>query len=656
MSAARADWVERNQRHLAAELARLRLILQRRLANGDAPAAPPAAAPSDDHGTDPADTGLGRLSAGFRLSPFERDLLLLCAGVELDSEVARLCAALHGDPLRRAPSFGLALAVLPGAHWSAVAPTGPLRRWGLIEPGRSEALTEAPLGIDETILHRLAGLDCPDPRLDGLITDIPPGGPLTPSQAETAERLVDLWRGVADGQLWPAVQLCGEDRLGQERVAAAACATAGLALWRLDGVDIPASPRERVALARLCERELVLKGGALMLSVAAGGDTRAERGLLAFVEEMAGPLVLALDGPLVLTRRPSRRLEVNRPAPAERRMLWAGTLGPLASGLNGRFDAMVDRFRLDGAGIEAACATAQDGGRDGEDEPGRFGDRLWAACRVQARRRLDTLAERIESRAAWADLVLPAPQQALLAQMALHVRHATTVYERWGFAGKTGRGLGISALFAGTSGTGKTMAAEVLANDLGLDLYRIDLSQTVSKYIGETEKNLRVVFDTAEESGAVLLFDEADALFGKRSEVKDSHDRYANIEVSYLLQRMEAYRGLAILTTNLRSAIDPAFLRRIRFVVQFPFPDATHRSEIWRRVFPPDTPTRDLDPDRLAQLTLAGGHIRNVAMNAAFLAAGRGEAVGMEHLRQAALAEYAKLEKPATSAELGGWQ
>jgi SpoVK/Ycf46/Vps4 family AAA+-type ATPase len=199
------------------------------------------------------------------------------------------------------------------------------------------------------------------------------------------------------------------------------------------------------------------------------------------------------------------------------------------------------------------------------------------------------------------------------------------------------------------------MAAELLARELSLDLYRIDLSQTVSKYIGETEKNLRRIFDAAEQSGAILLFDEADALFGKRSEVKDSHDRYANIEVSYLLQRMEAYRGLAILTTNMKSALDQAFLRRIRFVVQFPFPDAAQRAEIWRRVFPGQTPTEGLDFARLAKLNLAGGNIRNIALNAAFLAADQGAAVGMTHLLRAAQGEYAKLEKPLSAAEIGGW-
>jgi SpoVK/Ycf46/Vps4 family AAA+-type ATPase len=210
-------------------------------------------------------------------------------------------------------------------------------------------------------------------------------------------------------------------------------------------------------------------------------------------------------------------------------------------------------------------------------------------------------------------------------------------------------------LFAGTSGTGKTMAAEVLAHTLRLDLYRIDLSQVVSKYIGETEKNLRKVFDAAEGGAAILLFDEADALFGKRSEVKDSHDRYANVEVSYLLQRMEAYRGLAILTTNMKAALDQAFLRRIRFVVQFPFPDPAQRAEIWRRIFPKAVPTEGLDWERLARLNVAGGHIRNIAMNATFLAAEEQASVTMQHLLQAARGEYAKLEKPLTEAEIARW-
>lgn len=290
-----------------------------------------------------------------------------------------------------------------------------------------------------------------------------------------------------------------------------------------------------------------------------------------------------------------------------------------------------------------------------EPSPQELGAMLWDTCRLQSRPRMDDLVQRIEPTAAWDDLVLPYPQLEVLKDIAAQVQQRFKVNETWGFASKSGRGLGVSALFAGVSGTGKTMAADALAHELRLDLYRIDLSSVVSKYIGETEKNLRQVFDTAEEGGAILLFDEADALFGKRSEVQDSHDRYANIEVSYLLQRMEAYRGLAILTTNMKEDLDNAFLRRLRFIVQFPFPDVAQRAEIWRRVFPKETPTQGLDANLLAQLNVAGGTIRNIAMNAAFLAADASEPVQMKHLLRSARSEYAKLDQPLTQGEIRGW-
>ncbi|MEQ9553537.1 MAG: ATP-binding protein [Coleofasciculus sp. G3-WIS-01] len=239
--------------------------------------------------------------------------------------------------------------------------------------------------------------------------------------------------------------------------------------------------------------------------------------------------------------------------------------------------------------------------------------------------------------------------------MVNQVRQRVKVYTEWGFAQKSNRGLGISALFAGQSGTGKTMAAEVLANALRLDLYRIDLSAVISKYIGETEKNLRRIFDAAETGGAILLFDEADAIFGKRTQVKDSHDRHANVEVSYLLQRMEAYQGLAILTTNLKESVDQAFLRRIRFIVKFPYPDADSRAKIWERMFPKQTPTRKLDYGKLGKLQATGGNIRSIAMNAAFFAADEGKPVTMQHILDATKQECAKLERGITSTEIQGW-
>jgi SpoVK/Ycf46/Vps4 family AAA+-type ATPase len=265
------------------------------------------------------------------------------------------------------------------------------------------------------------------------------------------------------------------------------------------------------------------------------------------------------------------------------------------------------------------------------------------------------LARRIVPTADWADIVLPARQLAVLREIASHVRSRWHVYEHWGFAARHGRGLAINALFAGPSGTGKTMAAEVLASELRLDLFHIDLSQVVSKYIGETEKNLARLFDAAEGAGSILLFDEADAVFGRRSEVRDSHDRYANIEVSYLLQRMETFRGLAILTTNMKDGIDPAFLRRIRFLVHFPFPDIAERAEIWRRVFPAATPTRALDVTKLARLNLSGANIRDIALRAAFLATADREPVSMRHLAGAARSELLKLEKSLSESELATW-
>jgi SpoVK/Ycf46/Vps4 family AAA+-type ATPase len=292
----------------------------------------------------------------------------------------------------------------------------------------------------------------------------------------------------------------------------------------------------------------------------------------------------------------------------------------------------------------------------GGEAAAEFEAALWRSCRIQARSRLDVLAQRLESCLRWSDLVLPAASLEILRDMCAHARQRAKVCDDWGFAARDPRGLGLSTLFAGPSGTGKTMAAQVLANDLELDLYRIDLSSVVSKYIGETERNLRQVFDAAEGGGVILVFDEADALFGKRSEVKDSHDRYANIEVSYLLQRMEAFRGLAILTTNRKDDLDAAFLRRLRFVVHFPFPDTSQRVRIWRGIFPEKTPTDRLDFERLARLNVAGGSIRNMALNAAFAAADEGQPVRMKHLLRAARAEYAKLEKNLNAAEMGGWE
>jgi hypothetical protein len=418
---------------------------------------------------------------------------------------------------------------------------------------------------------------------------------------------------------------------------------------------VPSAPAEMETLLRLWERESILSWSALLLDCDKIDITDLVRthAIGRFLERVSGFVLITSRSRIRIQQRPIVSFDINKPTIEEQVILWQSNLADLEPQLNGQVKKIVSEFNLSPNTIRAACAEALGQLTRGKEQD--VGQILWDACRMQARPDLDDLAQRIPSTATWQDLVLPPAQAEMLQEIAAHLRQRATVYQTWGFAAKNTRGLGISALFSGGSGTGKTLAAEVLAHELHLDLYRIDLSSVVSKYIGETEKNLRQVFDAAEVGGVILLFDEADALFGKRSEVKDSHDRHANIEISYLLQRMESYPGLAIMTTNLKSSIDTAFQRRIRFAVQFPFPDATQRAEIWRRVYPANTPTHDLDAKKLAQLSVAGGNIRNIALNAAFLAADAGEPVQMKHILRAARTEYAKIDKLLTEAEIGGW-
>ncbi len=633
-------WAEANQRYLMDALARVRGYVERKGAG--LPEPDPAAAE-----VMPDPPAIEAIAASFNLSPFERDILLLCAGVELDSALAAACAMAQGDGDQRYPTFGLALSVLPGAHWSALSPTAPLRHFRLIEVGGGNTLTGSPLRIDERVLHHIAGEPHLDERLAGLVERVSPSPEaLVPSHRAIVSRIVAVWRRNSPWGVSPIIQLWGPDGDGKRAIAASACAEIGALLY----ARVPSTGLDEPGLARLFTREAVLGGSALLVDCddLDLSDTAHASQLARLLDRVAGPLLLSTRERGRVARRPALLFDVGKPTPTEQRVLWTAAIGgglfPPVPAPATTIDCLVSQFDLGAAAIERA-RTAAFAEPDVASDPVRA---LWDACRQQARPRLDDLAQRIEGAAGWDDLVLPEAQRNVLREIAAHVRQRAKVYETWGFAGKGSRGLGVSALFFGVSGTGKTMAAEVLAEMLRLDLYRIDLSSVVSKYIGETEKNLRRVFDAAEEAAAILLFDEADAIFGKRSEVKDSHDRYANMEVSYLLQRMEAYRGLAILTTNMKSALDTAFLRRIRFMVQFPYPDAAQRAAIWARAFPPGTPTEELDLEKLSRLNVAGGNIRNIAINAAFLAAEAGGPVRMIEVMQAARSEYAKMERPMT--------
>jgi hypothetical protein len=694
-----AQWQRNNERYLSAALAWVRLRLKR-LAPQSAPtAAPPspaseptapsfverlrgrsAAEPVPDHPALPAPSPqavrnqqIGQvkavmlaaeridpppaaliLSRRLGLSRFELQTLLLCAAMELDTRTAALCARAQDDPQRPYPTFALALALFDDPAWDALSPERPLRYWRLIEinqPG-AQPLTSSALRADERIVSYIKGLNYLDDRLAPLLTPVETTDlALPPSQQQVVEFILHHWKQVATLQRLPVIQLTGMDGGSTRLIAGRVAAKVRLDLWRLPVDTLPTPVADLEALARLWQRESMLLPVGLYLDAheieptpaeAAGGHAMA---LTHFLERSRGAIFLdtreawpALEA--------TATFDVGYITPAEQQAAWAAALGERAGDSPA---LMAGQFNFNVAMIQRIAQAALTDHRVN----GPLHERLWASCRASTRPRLESLAQRLEPKATWDDIVLPGEAMDLLHQIADQVRRRMVVYDEWGFRAKMNRGLGISALFTGESGTGKTMAAEVLANDLKLDLYRIDLSAVVSKYIGETEKNLRKLFDAAEYGNAILFFDEADALFGKRSEVKDSHDRYANIEINYLLQRMESYRGLAILATNMKSALDTAFMRRLRFIVNFAFPGPVERKLIWQKVFPPQTPTVALDHDRLARLNLTGGSIHNIAVSAAFLAAAQQPPqVTMPLVLAAAGTEFRKLDRPISDAEL----
>ncbi|HEV2829178.1 MAG TPA: ATP-binding protein [Pyrinomonadaceae bacterium] len=594
------------------------------------------------------------LSQSFNLSKFEREILLLCAAMEMDTGIAALCANAQSNNQQPYPTFALAMLLFDDPAWNALSPESPLRHWRLIEinqPG-AQLLTTSALRADERIVNFLKGLNYLDDRLSTLLLPMrPPMGlseaGLPSSQQRVVQAILDrLQQGQASSI--PVIQLIGSDVASKQLIAQKVVAALGLQLYRLPAELMPAHAGELEMLARLAERETALWPLAIYLE-AHPADREKPADSFAHIDRF----LARNHGVVFLDGRELRRelscetitIDVARPTPAEQRIAWATALEPESNGLAGM---LASQFNLSLTTIQQVASSALlEVGKD----PTARGAQLWKACLAATRPALDGLAERIEPKASWDDIVLPESEIKLLTQIAAQVRNRGKVYEAGGFAATRSRGLSLNALFAGESGTGKTMAAEVLANDLQLGLYRIDLSSVVNKYIGETEKNLRRLFDAAEEGGAILFFDEADALFGKRSEVKDSHDRYANIEINYLLQRLEAYTGLAIMATNMKGALDTAFLRRIRFILEFRAHSQTERALIWRKVFPRQTETLGLDYERLAKLNLNGGSINNVAINAAFLAAQADTPVTMPLVLEAARTEFLKLKRPLSEAD-----
>jgi AAA+ superfamily predicted ATPase len=603
------------------------------------------------------------LMAEFGLTDDDADLLMAALAPEFERRYERLYSYLQDDVTRRRPTaeFGISLLAdsLEGRALlsSRLLPGAPLIDYDLIsvlpDSGQREpTFLSHFLKADIRVVNFLLGLPIMDSRLNGVVTIHYPDQ-VRPETALAITDRADWDRIAAALPLNPVFYFYGTYGAGMVEAALAVCAAAGQRVVHVDLARLKtlggADGLERFVKLALRESRLfgcpvILDNWAAMLDERHNVALWLVRAIVAHPEAVFMIGSEAWEPHLMDRERPILRREFATPEVDDRIAFWRTYLGEPAADPT----EVAIKFRLTGGQIRDAARTARDlAAWRGEAHPTAAD--LYAGARAQSNRKLSNLAQKIEPRYSWKSIILPEDHIQQLHEIVNQVNFAHQVYNKWGFRGRAKNVQGITALFAGESGTGKTMSADVIAYELGLDLYRIDLSTVVSKYIGETEKNLGAIFDEASQSNAILFFDEADSLFGKRSEVKDSHDRYANIETGYLLQRMETYSGVAILATNRLQDLDKAFIRRLDIVITFPTAEKSDRAAIWRVTFPPDAPLApDVDFDDLARRfkQLAGGNIRNVVTTSAFVAASEGEPlIALRHIEHAIKREYQKMSK-----------
>lgn len=623
---------------------------------------------------------LPRLGQLFGLSPWELQAIVICLAPELRRRYDRLYAYLQDDITRKRPSVDLVLDVLCDGEierWQAqrlLTEDSVLIRAGLLEalddpysPSGSTGLARF-LRLDPRIRGFLLGDNWVDPRLREHARLEPVPDPATepyvdPAVIGSVADLIKNHLSSGRNERRPlVVRLSGPPGSGKRELAVRACGQLPIPVLSADLAGLAGTPAAADLIRRVFRDGLLLQSAVHLCHAeplagpsgrdlqAALGSAIADFGWLVFLSGgSAETAETGLGGALVAS------VELPAPGIQLRKTAWQQHLTRRGLGPADWAEPLAARFQLTPGRIRAAADMAD---ADLMMRPGGANltlDDLMAACRRQSRHRLGDLAVKIEQVRGWDDLVLPDAALGQLRELCDQIRFQHQVHDTWGFRRALGQGSGVTALFSGPPGTGKTMAAEVIAGDAGLDLYAVDLSATVSKYIGETEKNLARIFDEAQGSNAILLFDEADALFGKRTQVTDSHDRYANIEISYLLQRLDAYTGTVILATNMRQNLDDAFTRRLRFLIDFSFPDEAHRLRIWRALVPAQAPlSADVDFAELArQFPLAGGNIKNVVLNAAFLAAADGGTIGLRHLLHGTRREFDKVGKVWTGSDAG---
>ena len=620
-----------------------------------------------------------RLSEIFSLNSFEEDALLIAVAPELNRKYEKLYAYLHDDVTRKQPTVDLVLTLLCPSPELRIERRGsfhstrPLLRYRMIELCDSSGESRGPLlsrgiKLDDRIAGYLLGGAQLDARIEAtarlLRAGATWGDPAVPVDVQTQLRQFLQAHFSQPDAPRVTLHLRGAIGSGSGYLAECICAEMGLPLLVADIERLLGGPAPFEEALWLVAREACLQPAALAFEnvdvLLAGGTVSQWKAVLAAAHTFCRVSFLFGQQPWRLSAGSEMGIVVDVPLrPLDvggLKHVWENRLAA-CPGLSGDIDvgALASKFRLSPGQINEALIAASNFARWRSPGDGRVTtEDLHLGCRAQSGRALESLARKVEPHFQWNDIVLPAEALAQLREVCDRVRQRHRVFSEWGFDQKLSLGRGVNALFAGPSGTGKTMAAEILAQELGLDLYKIDLSGVVSKYIGETEKNLSAVFAAAENSNAILFFDEADSLFGKRSEVRDSHDRYANLEISYLLQKMEEYDGVAILATNLRQNLDESFLRRLTFTIHFPFPEEADRRRIWDRVWPEETPrASDVDLDLLArQFKLSGGNIKNVALAAAFMAASNGGELTMKHLLHGMKREFQKMGRVLTEEEL----
>ncbi len=624
----------------------------------------------------PIPFALDSLCRQFNLSEFERDILLLCVGMELDPDFPGIITQATDSSPQNYPTLSLALTAFPQIDFSILKRQSPLQYWQLIEISPGITLTQSPLKIDPYILCYLLGESDIDHQLIDKVKllqeDLNGDLALPPSHQELAQNIAPFWIESNPTSPPPIVELCKSDLTTKRRIAAQISNLFGSSLYRLSVSVLPNTPAEVHQMRRRWERHAILTNSILFLECDSLNFADALTLSLTsqLISELHTPLIISSQQRLSIEEEPITTFEVPKLSAREQENLWQTYLGETAQQLNGEVSRLVGEFHLNQMAIKSVSTQTLNQLKPSRDKwadsdfseaeinllinnikpsPEEIFRTLWKNCIIQSRNHLDKFAQRIETKLNRSDLILPKDQMKQIDQIIIHAKQQASVYRDWGFEELGERGKGIVVLFHGQSGTGKTTAAEIIAKEVQMDLYRIDLSQAISKYIGETEKNFAQIFDAAAGGGAVLLFDEADAFFGKRGEIKEARDRYANQGVSYLLTRLETYRGLVILTTNLKESIDRAFERRMRFIVNFPFPVDQDREKIWRQVFPKKTPTEGLDFKELSKLSVSGAVIRNIALGAALLAADGGENINMKYIKDAADIEIDKMpHKPLT--------